>query len=267
MFEKFRRHRLRLLDGDLLEQGVARIVADVQQGKSVLVCCNTVQRAQDMRKALLQHLPAEQVELIHSRFTMKDRLEREDAIRRRCEIGTAHNALAVVATQVVEVSLNIDLDTIYSDPAPLDALVQRFGRVNRAREKRIVPVHVFRQPRDGQGVYLEKLVEKTLDVLQAHDDKDIDEAAIEEWLDEIYATPEIHDPWMKVYKEQYQLVASLLRSLRPFDSDERREEEFEKLFDGVEVLPRCFEREYIEHIANDEFIEASRLFVSISHKR
>jgi CRISPR-associated endonuclease/helicase Cas3 len=77
LFEKFCRHRLRLLDGDLLEQGVARIVADVQQGKSVRVCCNTVQRAQDMRKALLKQLPPEQVELIHSRFTMKDRLERE----------------------------------------------------------------------------------------------------------------------------------------------------------------------------------------------
>jgi CRISPR-associated endonuclease/helicase Cas3 len=198
---------------------------------------------------------------------MKDRLEREDAIRRRCEIGTAHTALAVVATQVVEVSLNIDLDTIYSDPAPLDALVQRFGRVNRAREKGIVPVHVFREPRDGQGVYLEKLVERTLDVLEVHNNEDIDEAAIGEWLDEIYATPEIRDPWMKTYREQYQLIASALRSLRPFDSDERREEEFERLFDGVEVLPRCFERQYIEHMANDEFIEASRLFVSISHKR
>jgi CRISPR-associated endonuclease/helicase Cas3 len=126
---------------------------------------------------------------------------------------------------------------------------------------------VFRQPCDGQGVYLEKLVEKTLEVLEAHNEKDIDEAAIGEWLDEIYATPEIRDPWMRTYREQYQLIASALRCLRPFDSDERREEEFEKLFDGVEVLPRCFERQYIEHMAKDEFIEASHLFVSISHKR
>jgi CRISPR-associated endonuclease/helicase Cas3 len=168
---------------------------------------------------------------------------------------------------VVEVSLNIDLDTIYSDPAPLDALVQRFGRVNRARKKRIVPVHVFRQPRDGQNVYLEALVQRTLDVLEAHDDEDIDEAVIGEWLDEIYTTPEICDPWTKTYTEQYQLVASHLRGLRPFNSDEKREAEFEGLFDGVEVLPRCFEEQYLEHTAKDEFIEASRLFVNISHGR
>lgn len=267
LFEQFKRHHLRLLDGDLLEAGVARIISDVRQGKSVLVCCNTIQRAQDMREALLKQLPPERVELIHSRFTMKDRLERETAIRVRCDIETAHTVLAVVATQVVEVSLNIDLDTIYSDPAPLDALVQRFGRVNRARKKRIVPVHVFRQPRDGQNVYLEALVQRTLDVLEAHDDEDIDEAVIGEWLDEIYTTPEICDPWTKTYTEQYQLVASHLRGLRPFNSDEKREAEFEGLFDGVEVLPRCFEEQYLEHTAKDEFIEASRLFVNISHGR
>ncbi len=267
LFKDFCRHHLDLLDGDLLEQGIMRIVENVQRGQSVLVCCNTVGRAQNMRKALLKYLSSDQVELIHSRFTMEDRLRREATIRSRCEIGTAHNALAVVATQVVEVSLNIDLDTVYSDPAPLDALVQRFGRVNRARKKGIVPVHVFRQPRDGQGVYLEKLVERTLDVLEEHNDEDIDEAAIEKWLDEIYNTPEIHDPWMKQYNEQSFLVNSHLRRLRPFNSDEKREEEFEKLFDGVEVLPRCFEKRYIDHMSKDEFIEASRLFVSISQGR
>jgi CRISPR-associated endonuclease/helicase Cas3 len=267
LFQQFQRHRLHLLNGELLEEGIEHIVTDVRQGKSVLICCNTVQRAQDMRIKLLQYLSPEQIELIHSRFIMKDRLEREAAIRARCEVDVVHNALAVVATQVIEVSLNIDLDTIYSDPAPLDALVQRFGRVNRAHKKHIVPVHVFRQPRNGQHVYLDALVRGTLDVLEKHNSEIIDEAAIGEWLNEIYAAPEIHDPWRKVFDEQYHLATSLLYDLRPFNSDEQREEEFEKLFDGVEVLPRCFERQYIEYMAHDEFIEASRLFVSISQRK
>ena len=74
LFKQFRRHHLHLLDGDLLEQGIDQIVADVKQGKSVLVCCNTVQRAQDVQAILLSRLPPEQVELIHSRFTIRDRL-------------------------------------------------------------------------------------------------------------------------------------------------------------------------------------------------
>ena len=176
-------------------------------------------------------------------------------------------ALAVVATQVIEVSLNIDLDTIYSDPAPLEALIQRFGRVNRARKKGIVPVHVFRQPSDGQHVYSDVLVQKTISVLEAQNDKDIDEAAISGWLDEIYDTPEIFADWRKRYDSQYQLVTRLLNGLRPFNSDKESEEKFEKLFDGVEVLPGRFEREYVDLIAHDDFLEASNLFVSISQKK
>ena len=248
---------------------IEHIVNDVQQGKSVLVCCNTVQRAQDMRSLLAQYIPLEQIELIHSRFIMRDRLEREKAIKKRCEVDVEHakHGLAVVATQVVEVSLNIDLDTIYSDPAPLDALVQRFGRVNRARKKGIVPVHVLREPRDGQHIYLETLVQKTLAVLEKQNNNNIDEAAIGKWLDEIYSAPEIHTPWQQAFDAQYKLATELLKHLRPFNSDEQREKEFEELFDGIDVLPRCFEREYIEHMAQDEFIEASQFFVNISQKR
>jgi CRISPR-associated endonuclease/helicase Cas3 len=267
LFQNFRRHRLKLLDGDLLEQGLTPILEDIHQKKSVLVCCNTVQRAQDMRKLLLHHLAPEQVELLHSRFTMKDRLAHENAVITRCASGTSSQAIAVVATQVVEVSLNIDLNTIYTDPAPLDALVQRFGRVNRARLKEIVPVHVFREPRDGQGIYLEQLVQRTLDQLEQHDGDEIDEAAIEGWLDAIYNASEIRDPWIRTYEKRFRLAEQLLRDLRPFDSDKEREKQFEELFDGVEVLPSCFEVQYLEHRGKSEFLEASQLFVPISYKK
>jgi CRISPR-associated endonuclease/helicase Cas3 len=267
LFKRFRRHKLALLDGNLLEDGIERVVADVRRGKSVLVCCNTVQRAQVMYAALLLKLPLSQVELLHSRFTMEDRLQVEEAVLNRCESGGEHSTMAVVATQVVEVSLNIDLDTIYSDPAPLDALIQRFGRINRAREKGIVPVHVFREPRDGQGVYQELLVQRTLEELELHNEQEIDEAAIEAWLNAIYTAPAIHDPWMKMYHQQFSNAELLLRDLRPFDSDAKLEEKFDQLFDGVEVLPRCFERRYLEHMEKNELIEASHLFVPISYKK
>lgn len=267
LFQAFRRHQLTLLDGNLLEQGLEPIIASVQQEKSVLVCCNTVQRAQDMRTALLGRLKPDQVELLHSRFTMEDRLEHEQRVMQRCPFGTTHRAVAVVATQVVEVSLNIDLDLIYTDPAPLDALIQRFGRVNRSLTKEIVPVHVFREPQDGQGIYQEHLVKRTLAVLEVHNGDEIDEAAIESWLNEIYNTPEIHDPWLKVYQQQFHIAEGLLRRLRPFNSDDDLEKDFEKLFDGVEVLPERFETRYRDLMNNSAFIEASQLFVPISYKR
>jgi len=267
LFKRFRRHRLQLLDGDLMESGIDSIVRDVRQGKSVLVCCNTVQRAQDMRAALRLLLGPDQVKLVHSRFTMTDRLRHEQDILQRCANGTGNGSLAVVATQVVEVSLNIDLDTIYSDPAPLDALIQRFGRINRARKKNIVPVHVFREPRDGQRIYLPRLVQRTLDELERHNGVEIDEAAIEQWLNAIYDAEEIRGPWKEAFDTQFKNAEMQLRGLRPFNSSKELEEKFEALFDGVEVLPEEFLPQYLEHIGKKEFIEASQWLIPISYRK
>ena len=39
----------------------------------------------------------------------------------------------LVGTQTIEVSLDIDYDICFTEPAPIDALIQRFGRVNRRK--------------------------------------------------------------------------------------------------------------------------------------
>ncbi len=279
VFEKFRRHRLLLFDGGLLENGIERIVADVRAGKQVLVCVNTVRRAQDVYTALQNAgLRADELLLIHSRYIFGHRNKKEAAIRDLCSVDVPLNGrkpFALIATQVVEVSLNIDLHTIYTDPAPLEALLQRFGRVNRQCQRGICPVHVFREPTDGQGVYGRhkdkeqsgRIVQVTLDELEKHNDSQIDEAAINAWLDAIYAEPLLHAQWEAEYQRVAENAASMLDSLRPFNSDDQKEEEFEKLFDGVEVVPKQFEGDYIQHLMNDEFIEASNYLVSISKQK
>ncbi|MCX7792702.1 MAG: CRISPR-associated helicase Cas3' [Chloroflexaceae bacterium] len=279
LFTRFRRHRLQMLGGELTTDGVDRIVADVREGKQVLACANTVRRAQELYAALQQAgLPAHQVLLLHSRYTFGDRHHRELSIRSRCgaDVPLDQRApLALVATQVVEVSLDIDLDTIYSDPAPLEALLQRFGRVNRRGRKGICPVHVFREPSDGQGVYGRRddrdqpgrIVQVTLAELEQHDNAVIDEAETGVWLDAIYADPMLRAQWNAAYQRVADQAALILRDLQPFTSDPRREDEFEQLFDGVEVIPRCFEQQYLDHMVKDEFIEASNYLVSISKQK
>jgi CRISPR/Cas system-associated endonuclease/helicase Cas3 len=74
------------------------------------------------------------VELFHGRFNMQDRMGKEKTIREKTGTNSdKRSSVVLVATQVVEVSLDIDLNTIYTDPAPLEALVQRFGCINRGR--------------------------------------------------------------------------------------------------------------------------------------
>lgn len=276
VFEKFTRHQLRLLDGDLLDH-LDRIVADLHADKQVLVCVNTVRRAQAVRDKLAQlGVANEHMVLIHSRFIIKDRTRLEQEVRIRSALDAVnHHPFILIATQVVEVSLNIDLDTIYSDPAPLEALLQRFGRVNRACAKGICPVHVFREPNDGQGVYGRSkhrdeqghIVRVTLAELERHNGQIIDEAAINGWLDSIYADAQLSAAWQAEYASVATQAERYIRTLTPFNSSDTKEDAFEQMFDGVDVLPICFEREYLGLIADHKYLEASQYFVSISKQR
>ncbi len=272
MFRACTRHRVELLDGEILdESGVSAIVRAYLDGHQVLVTCNTVSRAQQMYDTLRSRLPQEtlsDVVLIHGRFNGRDRVRKECGILQKAGLGnSARQPLIVVSTQVVEVSLNIDLDTLFSDPAPLEALVQRFGRVNRKRRVDLAAVHVFVEPADGQGIYDPAHIEATLQTLRDEATRQhLDEAALQGWLDGIYQGP-ILAAWEKIYAQTSQeFRAAFIDGLRPFNSDASLEESFDRLFDGLEVLPACLRSAY-EGLKAERPLEASELLVPISWGR
>lgn len=272
LFRSYTRHRVELVEGELLsENGVAAIVQAFHSGQQVLVTCNTVSRAQQMYDALRERLPAASVDsivLVHGRFNGRDRLLKERSILQKAGLGNkSHRPLIVVSTQVVEVSLNIDLDVLYSDPAPLEALVQRFGRVNRKRRVELAPVRIFIEPADGQGIYDPLLIQATLQTLR---DKalgqPLDERALQGWLDSIYQGPILAD-WEKTYTQASQeFCVAFIETLRPFNTDSSLEESFDHLFDGLEVLPACSKSEH-ERLKEERPLEASELLVPISWGR
>jgi len=94
----------------------------------ILIVLNTVRRAQDIFIQLQRLMgkndyQPQDVMLIHSRFTFLD--------RRRLEKRIFEYPRIVVATQVIEVSLDIDYDVLFTEVCYPDSLVQRAGRVNR----------------------------------------------------------------------------------------------------------------------------------------
>ena len=108
-------------------------------GGCAVIVRNTVGRAQ----ATYTHLRrtyGEDVTLVHSRFIATHRQEREAALLDR--FGSPWRATArprrhvVVATQVIEQSLDLDFDLMITDVAPADLALQRSGRLHRhARER------------------------------------------------------------------------------------------------------------------------------------
>lgn len=271
LFQAFVRHRLKLHDGELLDDSnLAKVIRDAKAGKSVLVVCNLVDHAQEAYQRIRNELNEVNIrtELLHGRFNMRDRSKKEQIIRESTgSTSDMRYPIVLVATQVVEVSLDIDLDTIYTEPAPLEALVQRFGRINRRRKQGgLAPVHVFRQPDDGQKIYDPELVAQTIVILEREHERPIDENAIGGWLDEIYSG-EIEARW----REEYEIAAAdfdktCVRTMRPFSANEELENLFFKAFDGLEVLPDSMYEEY-KAVCDDEPIRAGELLVPISWGR
>ena len=108
-----------ITDGEPLSNVTGDIAKE--RGK-VLIVANTVKRARELYEELRRR--RRDVYLFHSRFINEDKRKKMDQVE-RIERGI------LVATQVVEVSLDIDYDVMHTEAAPIDALVQRFGRVNR----------------------------------------------------------------------------------------------------------------------------------------
>ena len=115
-----------------------RVAAAAQAGAGVAWVRNTV----DDALAAAALLRAEGIEplVFHARFAVHDRLRVEAEVLRRFgreSQGGARQGV-VVATQVIESSLDLDFDLLCTDLAPADSLIQRAGRLWRHRRDRIM---------------------------------------------------------------------------------------------------------------------------------
>lgn len=274
-YRRFRRHRLRLLPGSLLDEPhLSRIrCAALEENRPVLVVCNTVRRAQQVWEWLRANLPAEfPLFLLHGRFCGRDRLLRERQLHEAAGLGSQRRPLIVVATQVVEVSLNLDLDILFSDPAPLEALLQRFGRVNRLGLRPPADVLVFSQiEEDFRRIYQPiQQVEQTIGLLDAQtasapDGLELDEARLPDWLDQVYQGEVLHH-WQAEFEESARrFEQDFLGELLPFKSNPALAEKFNRLFNSVEVLPEPLFDEYQQMLESETAMQADQLLVPLSY--
>jgi CRISPR-associated endonuclease/helicase Cas3 len=119
---------------ELMDDGasiVEKLEALLHDGGCAGVIANTVGRAQETFRELKAQFGGDVV-LLHSRFITPDRIEKEEELLRMLgKKGNRPARLIVVGTQVLEQSLDIDFDVMFSDLCPMDLLLQRIGRMRR----------------------------------------------------------------------------------------------------------------------------------------
>ncbi|MBQ8093834.1 MAG: CRISPR-associated helicase Cas3' [Clostridia bacterium] len=116
------------------DQRIAILQEKLVQGGCAGVICNTVARAQTLYAELGTVFPGE-VLLFHARFLTEDRASIERELLHFLGKPGKHTQrpqrLIVIGTQVMEQSLDVDLDLLITDLCPMDLLLQRIGRLHR----------------------------------------------------------------------------------------------------------------------------------------
>lgn len=146
------RHKVRLIDDYINAEEIVDFYnknIDLHSLK-ILVVVNTVTSAQNLYLHLSKQIGKENVKLLHSKFTVEDRKNLEYEI---IEDGKYENNKHIIwiATQVVEASLDLDFDFLFTEFAELSSLFQRMGRCNRKGLKciRVPNIYVYEKIAGG----------------------------------------------------------------------------------------------------------------------
>ncbi|MBQ4407407.1 MAG: CRISPR-associated helicase Cas3' [Bacteroidales bacterium] len=160
----------------------------IEANKKVLIVCNQVKRAQTLYEKIDGIYPNIRKMLIHSRFKRCDRTKLEKSLKD--DFNTTSDACIVISTQVVEVSLDISFDVMITECAPIDAMIQRFGRINRKRTEETIgkfkDIYVIQPPEKESDArpYEIDVLQKSFDVLP--NDKVLEEKTLQNIIDKVY---------------------------------------------------------------------------------
>lgn len=259
-----KRHAVEMLDGRLTDK-LEDIIHSAESGRSTLIVCNHVRTAQVVYERVKDRIRHDVV-LLHSRFNQEDR----NRIEAELLAGSVPRVL--VATQVVEVSLDLDFDQAFMEPAPIDALIQRMGRVNRAGRRAPAPVFVFTEQVNKNHLYCqcdEALhdsacrVRRSIEALRAVrsplSEKDLVDAA--NWVYEAGYQGRDRESFFEGFSHPD--ITKFEERLLVGAHQDWVEQVVERTDGTVEVLPTSLEAEYEARLQKGMWIEASALLVPI----
>lgn len=195
-------------------KGIAHLAAErlEQNGGCLCVLLNTVKEAQEVWEEIHALLPNEKVILFHARFNAGRRKELEDECD--CLFGPDKSQrpkrAILVATEVVEQSLDLDFDTMITAICPIDFLFQRLGRMWRHKSTprpaaiKEPKLTVLFPDKNDYGpsayVYADIILERTQDVLKGRSELKIPQD-IPVLVEEVYRDGNILSEQMKKWYE------------------------------------------------------------------
>lgn len=239
----FKPFKIRLYSTTIFDSIVfTNIIENYKKGLTQFVILNTVERAKKfyltLRGRLKDATNEPNIMLYHSQFTYKDRAEKEKEIINRMQ----KKPFILVATQVIEISLDISCDIMFSEIAPPDALGQRAGRLNRAGEKwynsyeyllnLFAPENFYPYPKD--------ILEKTQIYLENNPLKDVPISYIDikKFCDEIYSDYELSKSLFEEFFRKFTIFGDHWRVISTGSEEGLKFKVRDEKIQHIDVIPK-----------------------------
>lgn len=234
---------------EVITQGIKR---------KTLIIVNTVTKAQKLYEEFKEK--GIEVNLLHSRFTKKDRFVKEEAIKSLGKRESTDSGIWIT-TQLVEASIDIDFDVLFTELSEATGLFQRMGRVYRGREYHEHEPNVYVYTGDPlpsgisdsnkKSVVDYTAYEKSKEVLLQYDTQKITESLKMEIIEQIYCLEKLGEE--SRYVQELKDTMKQLKDVLPY---EQKEKPKLREIENVQIIPHVVYRKNEEKIlALEEEIE------------
>lgn len=238
--------------------------------KKVLIICNTVKRSQEVYGELKNLIEEKkeniEINLLHSRFIFKDRKIKEKIIQNFAstkEKRVCRHSGIWISTQIVEASLDIDFDVLYTDMCSADSLLQRMGRCYRNRIYKENEPNIFiYNNKDGKEigvgtVYDRDIFEFSVEHIQEYNNQIFTEEDKQDYINKVYDIEKLKNIDNK--NSYYNTIKKNIKDLEIFPiggiDKETAEEQFRNI-QNITVIPRIFYKELNEKNIFQKYEEA-----------
>jgi len=227
---RMKRHRIQCLSQPIeAEETIAKIQTFARKNKKILLICNTVRKVQALYKKLRAFKP----KLLHSQFINKDRREKENQIIAATKRKSDKSCIWIT-TQIVEASLDIDFDLLFTECATIESILQRFGRCFRQRDYSEQIPNIFICPFDKSTklIYDPELMGRTWEILQSYDCTLLSEQDKHDMVEKVFQDIEDTRYYQK-FTERKELLAFGIRT----KSKSEAQQLFRNILNNYVVIP------------------------------
>ncbi len=236
-----KRHKIKIEDKKIIED-IEKIKKKGKKNK-VLVIVNTVNKAIELYERLKCE-EMENINLLHSRFIQNDRNEKEKNIKIFSK--DRDNNGIWITTQIVEASLDIDFDYLYTEMSTLDSLFQRLGRCYRSREydKEEPNIYIYtKEPSGIKYVYDKDISEKSIDLLREFDCKMLREKTKIELVDKLYSKEMLDGT---EFYQKFKAGKEVLDNIIDYNTSKKDAQKLLRNIDNITVIPKIIYDENLE---------------------